>query len=581
MKKFFAFLLSLIMLVCLAACSEREEVGGGGGTSASNNDKDATYSKLYIGNFDGGYGDEWLKEIIKKFKEKYANYSFEEGKVGVDIEVDNVKGTITGSGLFSSMASSRDSIFFTEDVNYYDGVTQGVFADITDAVTSNLSEFGESGTIVDKLPASLKEYYKNSDGRYYGLPFYDGFGGFYYDKDLFDQYLFYFKDGAEADVYMNNGKLVADEDQLYELFVHNESEKRGTGPDGVEGTYDDGLPATYADFYALLEYMASYNIKAFTWCGSAFKDYSNMVMASLWADYEGKDNIELLFNMSGTATDLISVDANGNVTTLPAMQINESNAYNLHKQAGKYYSLQFVKNLVSKDKYYSKWTFSSQSNTAAQEKFVDGKYSSNLETIAMIVEGSWWYSEAKAAINSHVATEGVGASWDNRNIGFMPMPKATRAKVGEKSTIVSTKKSVCVVNNLLYKTMSQQKKDLVMKFLAFCHTNDSLYQFTKFTGATRPFEYNIDSKLNEMNYFAKSIYNVKKNYDIVYPYSKNATVLNNGSLFEYVSLSSNSNINGTEYNFPAWNFQMNNNLSVKDYFEGMYNYYQNKWSTLN
>lgn len=578
MRRIIALITVVLMLsLCAVGCSGRE-YSGGGGEGQPYDEKTATYSKLYIGNFDGGFGDEWLYEVIRQFKEKFKDYSFEDGKVGVDIEVDNVKGTITGSGLFSSMSSSRDSIFFTEDVNYYDGINLGAFADITPAVTANLSEFGDTGTVVDKLPLSLKEYYKNTDGKYYGLPFYDGFGGFYYDKDLFDEYLFYFKDGATADGYMVNGKLSATEMQINNLFIKDTSEKLSAGPDNVAGTYDDGLPATYADFYALMEYMAMYNVKPYTWTGQ-WRDYSNMVTASLWADYEGKENMELLYNMNGTANDLISVDNSGNITTLPAMTITQENAYNLHKQAGKYYALSFVNTIVSDERYYASGTFSSStSNTGAQQNFVLGRFFDNKEDIGMIVEGSWWYSEAKSTINSLVAREGDSVSWDNRHIGFMPMPKATRDKVGEKGTIVSTKKSVCVVNNTLYQNMSQKKKDLVMKFLAFAHTNNSLYQFTKYTGATRPFEYNLGEKENELNFFAKSIYNIKKNYNVVYPYSKNSTVLNHPTFFKFETLSNNSLVDGVDYTHPAFSMQIKRTLTAKDYFDGMYNYYSRHWS---
>ena len=119
-----------------------------------------------------------------------------------------------------------------------------------------------------------------------------------------------------------------------------------------------------------------------------------------------------------------------------------------------------------------------------------------------------------------------------------------------------------------------------MTFLAFAHTNESLYKFTKYTGASRPFEYNLAEKENELNFFAKSIYNIKKNYDVVYPYSKNPTLLNNPSFFKYETLANNAEISGVDYTHPAFSFKNNKKLTAKDYFDGMYTYYNKHWDSV-
>ena len=227
------------------ACGRQPAPTGGRG------DVDETkVSTLYIGNFDGGLKDAWLRKIADNFEEKYAKHSFEEGKEGVVVEIDNVKGTITGAGLFSSMVSSRDQIFFTEDVNYYDGINQNAFADITDVVTTKLTAYDEDKTIEDKMDSTLVNYFKTDDNKYYGLPFYDGFSGFYYDRDLFNEYKFYFKKGAEADSYMSNGKFSATEMQLVSLFVTDLEDEMSYGPDGEYGTYDE-LMEKQGAFYQL------------------------------------------------------------------------------------------------------------------------------------------------------------------------------------------------------------------------------------------------------------------------------------------------------------------------------------------
>jgi len=565
---------------CLAAMSLFTACGRQPAPTGGRGDVDETkVSTLYIGNFDGGLKDAWLRKIADNFEEKYAKHSFEEGKEGVVVEIDNVKGTITGAGLFSSMVSSRDQIFFTEDVNYYDGINQNAFADITDVVTTKLTAYDEDKTIEDKMDSTLVNYFKTDDNKYYGLPFYDGFSGFYYDRDLFNEYKFYFKKGAEADSYMSNGKFSATEMQLVSLFVTDLEDEMSYGPDGEYGTYDDGLPATYADFYALMEYMVSFGVKPFTWSGM-WRDYSNLLTGQLWVDCEGKANIDMLYSMSGTANSLVSVAKDGTVTSLPELEITPANAYELHKQAGKYYALQFVKTLVTDSRYYASKTFSgSVDQEGAQDNFVLGKYSDKLEDIAMFVEGSWWYSEAKDTINSLVATEGQEVSWDNKDVRFMPLPKADRTKLG-KSTIYSGKKSVCVVNAVQYKKSSEDKQELIKEFLKFAHTDDSLYQFVKYTGTTRSFNVDFGDKEDTLCAFAKSICQVKQNYDIVYPYSKQPAVLNNQSFFNFENLANYSNISGDDYTHPAFEFNDSPSLSAVAYFDGMYTYFKKNWSNV-
>ncbi len=573
-KKLIAIMANLMVLVsACAACGGRQPA------QTSNSVDDRLVSKLYIGNFDGGLKDAWLRKIADNFEAAHAETSFEEGKTGVSVEIDNVKGTIAGTGLFSSMVSSRDHVFFTEDINYYDGINQGAFADITKAVTTKLSAYGEDKTIETKMDSTLVNYYKTDDGKYYGLPFYDGFSGFFYDRDLFDEYNFYMKKDAVADGYLVNGKFSATETQISNLFVTDIDAERSVGPDGEEGTYDDGLPATYADFYALMEYMVSFGVKPFTWSGM-WRDYSNLLAGQLWADHEGKANIEMLYNMSGTANTLVSVSSSGEITNLPEVEITPANAYELHKQEGKYYAMQFIKTIVSDSRYYSSKTFSgSVDQMAAQDNFVLGKFSSKLDTIGMFVEGAWWYSEAKDTINSMVATEGQEVSWENRNIAFMPLPKATREKLG-KSTIYSGKKSVCVVNAKKYDKASEDMKDLIQEFIMFAHTDDSLYQFMKYTGTTRSFNVNLGEKEATLNPYAKSIYQIKKSYDIVYPYSKQTTVLNSPTFFNFEALANYSRISSEDYTHPAFDFNDNKSLSAVAYFNGMYEYYKNNWSNV-
>ena len=93
-KSFLAIALSSVLtLSMLTAC------GGGGGNSSggANGSGDssssaftppANASVLNIAIFKGGLGSEWATKLESGFEQKYANYSFEEGKMGVDVQID-------------------------------------------------------------------------------------------------------------------------------------------------------------------------------------------------------------------------------------------------------------------------------------------------------------------------------------------------------------------------------------------------------------------------------------------------------------------------------------------------------------
>ena len=68
---------------------------------------DETKTIIYVSNYDGGYGSEWLRESEKLFEEKYVNVSFEEGKKSVDVFVDPNKNI--GTDVLSNIAYSRNT----------------------------------------------------------------------------------------------------------------------------------------------------------------------------------------------------------------------------------------------------------------------------------------------------------------------------------------------------------------------------------------------------------------------------------------------------------------------------------------
>ena len=178
---------------------------------------------LFISNFNGAFGEKWLKAAASRYEEIHKDDVYEEGKKGVQIWIDNAKQG--GKDIIDGMSNSRDAIFFTEYVYYSDLVSSGKALDITSIVTEKLTKYGEDKSIVDKLTDEQKAYLETKDGKYYMMPHYQGFRGITYDIDLFESELLY---------------LSADKNNGNDGFIVDMSEPMSKGPDNVVGTYDDG-----------------------------------------------------------------------------------------------------------------------------------------------------------------------------------------------------------------------------------------------------------------------------------------------------------------------------------------------------
>ena len=79
---------------------------------------DTSKSQIYIGNYDGGVGSAWIKAVGDNFEKTYAETSFEEGKKGVQVIINNSK-NIDGGTIGSIINTSTNEVWFTEQIYYY------------------------------------------------------------------------------------------------------------------------------------------------------------------------------------------------------------------------------------------------------------------------------------------------------------------------------------------------------------------------------------------------------------------------------------------------------------------------------
>lgn len=569
MKKLLLGALSLIMaLGCTVACG-----GNNGGTSdgGSASEKPSGVTNPYalkVFNFNGGYGSEWLSTLEKRYEAEKAGKTITiDGKTydGIDVQIDAVKKVMKEMAGTYNFATNH--VYFHEDVWYTTYLRNGnTFADMTEALTTD-NPYEPGTTLESKLSAEQKAYF-NVDGKYYGIPHYAGYVGVNYDIDLFEEKGYYLKDG-----YSYNGDTAT----LAACFTNVAAEKTA-GPDGKKGTDDDGLPATYDEFFMLCGWITQNGDTPITWDNGNRQKYLNWFISSLAASYEGLEQTNLNYTFSGMAKNLVSVANDGTVTKLPETEISSENGYELAKQAGKYYGLTFIEQLAKNDWYYSP---AGLTNTDAQDKFIQGIGETY---VAMLMDGVWWENEADSTFTSEELA-GMPSRKD-RNYGFMPLPAATNEKATERAnalnagkngyTLLDTHNSLCFIG----KGLSEDARKLAIDFIQFAYTDNSLAEFSITTDTTKALKYTMsDADKAKMSAYGRSIINMQERADVVYSFSREKFYQDNEASLADYDAAFRAEVDGNTVSVPLDSFV--GGKSVKTYFDGLYTYRKNTlWNSL-
>ena len=542
MKKFMSVALSTTMLAsCLgmAAC-------GGGKTSNSMGDTSGK-TVITVASYNGGLGLDWLKGAAARFSAQYEGKSFEDDKMGVAIDVVE--------SLAGDMLQSRNldkDVYLTESVDYYYMQSQGKFANISDVVKADLKD-GSNKTIEGKMDSAMSSYLKAKDGEYYAIPFYDGFYGFIYDVEMFETKGWFFDEAGK--------------------FTKTD---RSKGLDGKAGTYDDGMPMTYAQFGKLVDKirMDGDGVTPFIYGGTDNENYFIEALANYWANYEGKESMLLNWSLNGE-TNLIT-GFNGETPVIEKKTITDDNRFDLQKQAGKYYALQFMRKVVTSNG--ENYTTASNFKAAQQaliRSHLNGEVNSGT-TAAMIIDGSWFENEAELSgtfqsVAKNDFRDGIkGQDYKKtRKFAFMPIPMVDE-NCSTKQTLISSNESYCFINA----ATKGGKLDAAKEFLQFLHTDAELSAFNKLTSITRPYTYTMsEADRAEMSYYGQSLLQMKETSDIVYPYSDNLTYIQNSSQHRLDTWAWKSQFGGAPVDNPFLQFKANASLTTKTYFEGLFKAY--------
>lgn len=538
---------------------------------------DYSKTQLFVSNFNGGYGDSWLKSLKTKFEEKYKDESLETDKKGVQVIIDN--STTTGDHLLATIPTSMNNVYFCESVFYYDYLNADVMADISDIVNKDLTPYGDTGTIYDKFTDAQKSFYKTAEGKVFGIPHYEGFYGITYDLKLWDDKKLYI--AADSG---KTGKVNALYDGSDIVLCQNPSTTKSNGPDGAAGTYDDGFPATYKEMADLMSIMVKKGITPFTWSGKYQLEYNSKILAALAADYEGAEQVKLLFDYNGTATNLAEKITTPYVINKKGpTEITNETGYKTFESLGRYYALKFMEQIVKDPKNFNERSFiGTETHIDAQQTYLLSypREAMGENAIAMIPEGNYWENEAAKSGTFDNTETNYGSEYSraNRRIAMIPLPKATDEKVGEKTTLLGTLNSLSFIN----KNCDDLHLNLGKEFLLMANTNESLAEFNLLTNAPKAIKYTLtDSQYNSLNCFGKSVYDLMKNSNLVQAITSNKVYSNNVLDLE-LGVSFQSQIGSTVYKNPVREMCTKttpNTKTAEELFNGFRDYYSASYWT--
>ncbi|MBO5068672.1 MAG: hypothetical protein J6C62_09815 [Clostridia bacterium] len=439
-KKFLAMAMGTMLLLSqLAAC----------GLGSTTDAPPATGDKVItVAIQDSGNGTQFLYDL------KDAYEALHPGTI-IDVVIDN-SNLNSGDHPISNGHDEMgyDLIYCENGFNDYQ-IYGHKLLDITDIYSlkvydENYNYVGEGGTVSlnDRMTEDLITKFNigtKEKPQYKALPWYSYLYGAWYDADLFKQEELYSLPGYKGLDCIEGNK----DDNL--------------GPDGVEGTYDDGLPATWEDMKVLLQTMVDpdYNIVPFTWSGKWGYMRTNW-LDSIVATYEGVDDMYLNYTWDGVDSDF------GKITP--------ENAYLLQKQTGKYAALKVAEYLIQNGMHSATSFDSSQNHTGAQEDYLNSVITDKRS--AFLIDGNYWTYEAREYFAAMAKNVSMNYSRKKRNFKFFPFPKFIGTEGIPNQTNTKTIARVSV-GACMVPMAGTEDPDLVKDFLLFTQSTENQLAFVK------------------------------------------------------------------------------------------------------
>ena len=463
MKKILCLIISLIITSSLAAC------GKNGGNNESGTIIDNSKTQVYVSCYTGGFGSAWMNAAIEKFNaksDKYQVIKLPDNKDDMSTILDKVESKTTQADMF--MCGSEIRLMSRK----------GLLMDLSDLYEREVDGRKLKDNIVDLDDWNAALMY---DGKYYGVPHNDGIISAVYDRELFEEKDYFIRD--------NNGNLSA-------------------GKDGVAGTYDDGLPATMAEWNEMVENIYSSNVLPFIYSGK-FYFYTDFFMMNVWAQYTGIDNFKLNYTFNG---DFYSV------TTGETTAITTENGYKMFElDKGRDKAVDFTYDYMVNPLYIHPVCNLSKSHTDTQQYYVTGfKNAASNKRSAILFDGIWWENEARPIFNALEKANEQGYAYGEHDYRLLlaPNPDNSYGINGNGKGSALNCNENC--SFFAVKTEDKAKEAAVKDFILYLTSNEVSSMYTSMTGGVRPYYYSLsDEQYASMTPFARSVWDTYSDHENV------------------------------------------------------------------
>ena len=486
MKKIFTKLLSVVLAMCvalpLAAC-------GGGNTTSGGPTGPGNKLSITVHFNRGGVQSAWFYDVVDRFEDATKDKPYG-SKTGV--YVDWIEGTVTG---LDSMKTAGTNIYMTGGGSLDKYIREGSVMDISDVVNSVNPYDGQK--IADKLSDNNSHFYK--DGKYYALPWKEYFIGITHNIDIFEKYGLYFADTTSGIPYTGN---VGYNGKPCYFMAENGFSEKTAGVDGIKGTYDDGLPTTLEELMALCHKIKELGANWFPFActGGIHEDYTNYLTEAILIGLEGPEkfgnykdcdgDMEIVTGYTSEKLWGLSDVYVPTTTTVHVDKTDKSTWINISKSVNRYYAIAFIKYLTQNLMICDCIRSPSSNNISVQEGFIfsDTHMNENTHHSAMIMEGSYWYTESE-----HNGNFGKWDSYmvgeDRPEFGIMPYPAAVNgSETGVETVIASmcSNANVFLNNNLLNDYENNKYViEACKEFLYFFYSDAEIKNYVEATGQSR------------------------------------------------------------------------------------------------
>ncbi len=474
-KKLTALALAGLMAGSLVAC---------GDPNADREKVDPSKSQLTIGYFNAGYGPEWMAEAERMFEEKFKDVELEPGKKGVQVWVNYGKDEYKGWNFVSAIQGREEDVYVGCEL-FHSLRNPNILVDLSELVREPLTEFGETQSIYDKATdAAKKANYWTDD---VNKPIFSTigaesyFGQLAYDIDLFEAKGYYLAEGGG-----------------WTKGTAGQPEKTD-GFDNIKGTYDDGLPETETQFFDLLAKIKSYGDIPMTWSGIN-ASYPIAFATQLSINYDDAKAQEIFSTGEGSYT-LIHKNQDGtySLDAEPTVFDGANNFYENARFPGKLAALKSVYRLIKDSDHYSSNAYATtQTHIKAQNEFLTSVLKD--QSVAMLIEGSWWETEA-SAIFQEMENEDEQYSAKNRRFGVMPLYKLDGNS--------ATKHSYLTGYSSIFINANTDSLDLSKLFVKFLASDAVLKMFTRVTGLPMGYNYELENGTYEnLTHYKKQLWDI-------------------------------------------------------------------------